>query len=300
MTIAYELGEDPHFEVFRTIPEKPRVIACMATMPGREEALVKALESLSPQVDQIIVSCDAVAGWSPPKRAYDLTHKLGMVFSNKPLGDANKLTHVMPEAPHTVSMLLTVDDDLRYPPNYAAHHLDCWRRLARNGTASLYTVLGIHGTYYRHADETRYRSPDAERYRCLDRKPRAVWNRVHVLGTGTTSFLYHPQWGFSCDPLGGVIRNATGSPRRSLFQLFQARTPRKQLERNVADLHLASYAQYEELPLWAIPKPAAWLELLVDPKRPSIWNSGRAQESEQAQNEAALMSRRPGAWRLFG
>lgn len=96
------------------------IIACLATIPGREESLAKCLASLRPQVDEIRVICHDVE--DPP----DVVRELADEWICEPdrFGSAAKLRW----SREVSGLYLGCDDDLLYPPDYTETMLRWVRR----------------------------------------------------------------------------------------------------------------------------------------------------------------------------
>lgn len=94
-----------------------RILAAMATVPGREAALAVALASLRPQVDRLHVVCHDMT--EPP----DVVRRLADEWICEPdtRGSAAKLHWARSHA----GLYLGCDDDLRYPSTYV-HEMDRW------------------------------------------------------------------------------------------------------------------------------------------------------------------------------
>lgn len=86
------------------------ILAVMATVPGREEALALCLLSLRPQVDQIKVICHDMT--EPPQCVRDGADE--WICEPDSRGSAAKLHW----AKSHVGLYLGCDDDFLYPPDY--------------------------------------------------------------------------------------------------------------------------------------------------------------------------------------
>lgn len=130
-----------------------KIIAGMATMPGREYSLKKAVKSLSNQVDEIIV--------------YDNGINPDIADNGKFFG----LTQL-----HEPCYYFTCDDDILYPKNYVSSMIE-----AIEATNS---IVSHHGRILKGKDKSYYRGHDP--IRCLDENMRLV--TLDVCGTGVTAF----------------------------------------------------------------------------------------------------------------
>jgi hypothetical protein len=98
----------------------PRSLAVLATMPGREAALAVCLASLRPQVQQLRVICHDMT--EPPECVERLADEWRCEPDTR--GSAAKLEW----AQRWPGLYLGCDDDLEYPPDYAATMLRWVRR----------------------------------------------------------------------------------------------------------------------------------------------------------------------------
>ena len=145
------------------------VHAHMATIQNRQESLTKVVDSLLDQVDYLSVYLD---NYNDPPDCLD--HSRINVLSHQPrLGDAGKFMNVVEQGYH-----LHVDDDLIYPPDYAAKMIRAIERYGRKCACS------FHG---HQVDET---FTDYETglhpFRCLDTVVEDV--EVNILGTGVLGY----------------------------------------------------------------------------------------------------------------
>lgn len=90
----------------------PRSLAVMATIPGREAIVGEALRSLRPQVETIRVICHDMT--APPPLVRDLADEYRCEPDTE--GAAAKFRWAQAWS----GLYFAVDDDFRYPPDYAA------------------------------------------------------------------------------------------------------------------------------------------------------------------------------------
>ena len=194
------------------------VIASLASVRGREAMLADAVASLLPQVDRLHVYLNNygdVPGFLDDPRI-DVVRSAAY----GDLGDAGKFFWAgVGEAGYR----LICDDDLIFPPNYAA------RMIGKAKAQQNQAVIGIHGILLK--------QPIAEYY---GKAARHVQNyhhdcvrdhAVHVLGTGAVA--YHT------------------STLRLGRQDFQ--------HPNMADIWLAGQAQAQDVPLICATRPYNWI-----------------------------------------
>lgn len=75
-------------------------------------------------------------------------------------------------------------------------------------------------------------------------------------------------------------------------------------EENVADLHIAAFAQKHRIPLQGIATPkGGWIKTSLRPRAATIWNAGKDPASPQRARERAVMARAlefaGGKWQTF-
>ena len=199
------------------------VIGHLATIPSREEQLPRVVDSVLGQVDELHVYLDG-----HPEVPECLEHLRIIVHQRGDmglsLGDAGKFLGCGKKGYH-----LHFDDDLIYPPDYAARMV---RHVERHGRRAVVSAHGarlpreVNGSYYK-ARTT---------YRCLGDVPEEV--PVHVVGTGALA------WHTDCE------LQLPDDPR----EVF----PRP----NMADIWLAIRLKKIGIPAYAVPHSTGWLEAL--------------------------------------
>lgn len=110
------------------------VRAHMATYPARQEVLPRALASIAPQVDRVVLVLNEYRTVPEALRAFP---NIDFVLPDADLKDTGKF---LPEAAPEDHVFLT-DDDLEYPPDYVAHTLAAASRCALQNA-----VYGYHGS----------------------------------------------------------------------------------------------------------------------------------------------------------
>ncbi len=262
------------------------IIALMATVPQRVEAARKAIASLLPQVHELHVTIDNADGQESGQERYLRARALHDSFPGRDhlwvwsapswLGDGAKFDPLLRGYLHARSglgrLILTCDDDLLYPRNYA----DCmWKWYfgqragvtldRRNPNSKI--MIGAHGYDLKppHDDMRACRT----RVRACLGGARTLFEPAHVLGTGCLAF-----------------RTDDLSPE---FWNLDFQSPR-----NCADLHLACWAQNAGVGLFTTPKPEKWLTYLLPASAPTIWAAGNREGERQA------LQRGPKAWTHHG
>lgn len=144
--------------------------AHMATFPPRSAVLAQAVASLLPQVDRLFLCLnqyDAI----PAALAQD--DRITAIIPDRDLRDAGKFAFV----PDDDDIVLTVDDDILYPPDYVA------RTLAHfDGLPPERHVLGYMGNAWMAKGKLGHEG--WKNFMFHKRAPHAI--KVDVLGTGTT------------------------------------------------------------------------------------------------------------------
>jgi FkbM family methyltransferase len=206
---------------------QPRpVFASLASVPRRVQGLAEVVASMLPQVDRIHVylnGYDSIPDF--------LTHPRIVVATSQQAGnrgDSGKFywaAHLPPEAYH-----LTLDDDMAYPPDYAARlivKLQQYRHKA---------LVAVHGARMVTPVTRYYKSRDVFSYAL----PQVGDRFAHVLGTGTLAYATETL----------------------------ALRPEDFSEPGMADVWLAVKARQADVPMVCMAHRAGWLrQLLDDPER---------------------------------
>lgn len=149
------------------------VSACIASYPPRREKLREVVQRLLPQVDQLHVYLNEYEEMPDFLRHSRITVELGGTARN--MRDNGKF-HFMPRLPD--GFVLTVDDDIAYPPDYVEtliRKIEFYERRA---------VVGLHGTIFAKPIRNYFRG------RTLYHFEHELAHDVVVnqLGTGTVGF----------------------------------------------------------------------------------------------------------------
>jgi hypothetical protein len=153
--------------------ERPLVVAGMATMPSRQPTVRVAIASILGQVDRLYLYLDRF------ESEIDIRHPKIVALRSQEFGDLRAngklLGLTMCNGP---TRYFTVDDDIRYPPDYVA------RVNAQLDALPRESVLGVHGCRlrppvrsYRNDRETLHRA-----MLCSQHEP------VDVIGTDSAAF----------------------------------------------------------------------------------------------------------------
>lgn len=202
-----------------------RVVACIASMPDRDWALAKTVESLRDQVDEIVVylnDYDEIPAFLRQPRITVLRSQ-----DNGDHGDASKFFAVSSMYANGKAYILTCDDDIVYPPDYARLAVEGVEKYGRKA------FVGFHGATLPRSPQNYYRS----------RTP-FHWSRelaedtpVHVLGTGLLAFH-------------------TNLAKKHKLSMDVMR------HRNMADLNLGVWAKTHKIPLVCLSHRALFIENL--------------------------------------
>ena len=163
-------GPDAHRRLLTTEP----VYASLATIPGREESLAAAMESLRPQVDVLRVFLN---GHEEVPACLDGAGDSVEVLRSQEhgdRGDAGKLAW----SEGATGYQLTCDDDLVYPRDYVLTLVAAIERYGRRA------VVGVHGALLPDELRSYYRSRTVLHFRGALEEDRPV----HLLGTGCLAY----------------------------------------------------------------------------------------------------------------
>jgi hypothetical protein len=226
----------------------------MATIPSRKAAIVIACESLADQADAILVYANYGPDEAPPAGLPD-----NVVWRQAPAGnltDAGKFYGLPTEAD---TVILTCDDDLVYPPDYAAR---CASALALYPDALVtfhgktFRTPGPIGSYYSSESLT-------AKYRCLEAVTQDAL--AHVPGSGVSAWR-----------VGALAMAST-----------DCRTPR------MADIWLAIAAQRQRVPVIVLAHKRGWIQHIPIDFAATIW----AQDHNNDGRQTAIVNGR--TWELF-
>ncbi|MEX0809629.1 MAG: glycosyltransferase [Dongiaceae bacterium] len=153
--------------------ERPMLVAGMATMPSRQATVRVAMASILSQVDRLFLFLDRFEG------EVDIRHPKIVVLRSQEFGDLRAngklLGLTMCSGP---TRYFTVDDDIRYPPDYVT------RMNAQLDALPRETVLGVHGSRLRPPVRS-YRDDRESLHRSM---LRAEHEPVDVIGTDSAAF----------------------------------------------------------------------------------------------------------------
>jgi hypothetical protein len=139
----------------------------------RIDSLVKTIESIYDQCDEINIFLNDHEGGIPPQF---LDEKINLYFSDNRYGDALKFAKLM----DSDGYYLTIDDDLIYPPNYVDHMITRCKEFLNK------RVISLHGRKFSKEPIKSFYSSYIEFYHCLRYQKRDAF--IHFGGTGVMCF----------------------------------------------------------------------------------------------------------------
>ena len=143
--------------------------AQIASLPEREESLIKTIESLLLQVKFIQV---ALNGYKElPKFSH---RRVKYVHLDNSLGDAAKFYDV----DDFEGYLLSCDDDLVYPPGYVSNMI--------NAIDTFHCIVTMHGKKFDNRPIKSYHHGATSTFRCLGQVEKDTY--VDVCGSGVSAF----------------------------------------------------------------------------------------------------------------
>lgn len=235
-------------------PSEP-VHLSLCSIPERVEQLEQVITALAPQVDQIHLYLDRYP--EAPAFLHSWETKLEVLLSKTHPGlrDNGKFLP-LDSISKNPCWLITVDDDIAYPPDYVAALIKRLEYYDRQ------VVLGVHGVLLPEKPEGYF----SARYRKVHNFTKALEKDalVNVIGTGT----------MACH--NSILEGL------SLSHFAEA---------GMADLYLASWCKQNKIPMIAIARHAGWLEELGSSSENSLWA-----EFSQADMDQAALVRANGPW----
>jgi len=139
----------------------------------RTESLVRTLESIVEQCDEVNVALNDFEGGLPPILYHE---KVNVYFTDNSKGDAFKFLRLS----ESDGYFLTIDDDLIYPPNYVEFMIAKCKEYGNS------RVMTLHGRNFASFPITSYYKSATERYACLDTVKKNII--VQFGGTGVMCF----------------------------------------------------------------------------------------------------------------
>ena len=229
------------------------IIAGMATIPGREKACKEAVESLEQQVSQIFVYMNNGA-----RPGGGVFMNPGVYYrQNEDMGDFGKFDGFLGQSKFGEKFIyLSVDDDLIYPPNYVSTIVNWLYRYPQS-------IVSFHGRKIPGKIKSYYRDP-MEKFACLGGVNKV--QNVNCIGTGCAAFFI------------------------DTVNITQKDFPLSHM--NMADIHLAIYAQKNQIPMKVLPHPGGWIKHSPHVKAENtIWGKHK--------NDDSLQTERVNSWKKW-
>lgn len=168
LAVAFRDGDCVH----KGMMDREPIVASLATIPSRQKELRKVVQSLLPQVHEVRVYLNGYK-----KVPSFLEHPRITVVRSQDQGDrgdAGKFYWIE----QSKGYVLSCDDDIIYPQDYAVTMVRAIERHKRKAVVSVHGSLVVNqmGSYFRNRELFHFRAEQSK-----DR-------RIHVPGTGVTAF----------------------------------------------------------------------------------------------------------------
>lgn len=231
-----------------------QVLASLASLPRRRKLLEQTLQTLRPQVDRIAVYLNGYG--TVPDCVRELADE--HVLDRDNAGAERKFWWAL----QWDGLYLSCDDDMQYPPDYAARMREAVLERGRG------EIVSAHGRIYRGRPRT-----------------------VQEVAPGSIG-LYHRRVDYS----RRINHGGTGV---MAWDAAMVKVPRQWPQQNIADMQLAIWAQQQRVPMWLIKHEAYWLysPIAKDPK--GIWCTSR-REGHARRNDLLRAHGRSHGWKVFG
>mgnify|MGYP001456719912 CR=1 FL=1 len=243
--------------------QNSEITICMATYPGRFGVIKKAVESL---LDQSMPPNKILIHVNESEEIPPLPNDSRIIVSGSSDENITDIGKFKLAADIHEGIVLTVDDDIHYPPDYVETMVDAVNRY--DGEA----IVGVHGCVLPVGEAVK----DWDEYR---RKRRVHWFRrpvstdlpVNIVGTGTMAY----------------------DASRITFDWT------KYEQQRMVDIHVAVEAQRKGIPMITPPRGREWM-VPIDPdegdSEESIWEM--VQTSEDMQQDIIDVLRSVPEWTL--
>jgi glycosyltransferase involved in cell wall biosynthesis len=211
----------------------------MATYPGGFATVGKSISSILNQSLNIDKLILHVNGTEkPPDLPSD--KRLEVVLSKKNFADNGKFNYLK----DLEGYFLTIDDDINYPYDYVEtmiSHLTMFNNEV---------IIGVHGAVLPTGPPlTRFSEYKESRRTHVFSKANAAYTQVNCLGTGTT-----------------IFHSKIGKPDINEFDTLR-----------MVDLHLAVWAQKNQIKMYSCPRPENWLTEFEMDQGSRIWSQANEQ-----------------------
>lgn len=221
------------------------IFAFMATYPGGFHHVgdtIRTLLNQSLKIQKIFLHVNADS--RPPHLPKD--PRLKVILSKKDLADNGKFAHLEGKNGY----ILTVDDDIEYPTDYAEKMIQEIENHHRKA------IVGVHGATLPFGPTlSRWSQYKNMRRSHIFSTEHASRQKIDILGTGTVAF--HSSIGF---PDGN-----------------------KMPSKRMVDLHLATWAMERNIPMYLVPRSRNWLKEFENISEERIWNMTQEDKELQIQ-----------------
>lgn len=150
-----------------------RRVGSIASFPPRIESLKSTIESILPQLDELIIYLNNY----PEIPDFTSHSKIRVVRSQDAKGDLRDNGKFFDLPPDANAYIFTFDDDLIYPPDYVAQMIHQIEALGRS------SVVGLHGVIFPDGEFTRLQQRTVYHF-----NKELSGHFVDLLGTGTTAW----------------------------------------------------------------------------------------------------------------
>lgn len=218
------------------------VTASLATFPKREEQFKKVVDTILPQVDQLIVYLNEYLEIPDFLNDPKIVTYLGNDHAGN-IADNGKFYNLQ----SVKGFHFTIDDDICYPDNYIA------KLLEKLEEYNYSVVVGVHGIDINYHTFTNYYEEDSRNVYTYRHKLKNN-RQVHIAGTGTTA--YHS----------------------SILQVNFAEI----IKPFMVDIFFAIQVNRQNIPIICIERPNGWLVDYDTDEETKIYNNFRANDEYQS------------------
>lgn len=220
-----------------------KIIATMATYPGRGDVVEQAAASVADQVDTLNLVLNEYASVPEWIGKYP---SINAIIPEVDTKDTGKF--LVPVAAR--DWLFTVDDDIAYPPDYVKKSLESYQKFGTPGV-----IAGYHGTVYR---KPRYLPSSRKIRKLLGLDPNYMAGCVKIL-----HYYEKLDQNFLVDDLGTGTTFFHGEdvPPFSLMRTAQRFT----------DVRLAKWSHQTGRKLVCLSRPSQWLKPIGEADATSIY-----------------------------
>jgi hypothetical protein len=234
-----------------------KIIATMATFPGRSAVVEQAVASMVDQVDRLNLVLNEyreIPAWT---RSYPSLNAIIPEFDTKDTGK-----FLVPVADR--DWLFTLDDDILYPSDYVDKSLDSFKMIKEPNV-----IAGYHGAVYR---KPRFMPSNRQIRQLLRLDPNYI-----VTCVNRYNFFEKLEHAYIVEELGTGTTFARGQDIPPYSEL--------QTAQRFVDVRLALWAHEGKRKLVCLPHPAGWMKLIGEPEITSISGSFTITRPERVARE---------------